>query len=140
MAEEIKIESLQDLASISLRLTNYLQKPEAKPFILTIKEAKPQRSTVQNSYYWAGIVMPAVRFYKGNLFALIKDVLKAVSFTEVTKDFVHELFKMLFNKKESTRKLTMPEMVIYADEIREHFWHEHQHDIPPPNTPPIEGE
>ena len=91
-----------------------------------------KRSSPQNRYYHGVLVKEATGHYKENIGDMIRDVLKAID-AEPSEMFVHELFKMMFNKGGSTTKLDTAEMELYNLAIRSHFGVEHGVDIPPPN-------
>lgn len=136
--KELTISSKHDWAAISMKVQDYFD-GGGKPFHIIMKEGSPQRSIQQNKYQWGVVYKLAVAYYQDNVGDLIRDVLKAVKF-EISKDFVHELFKVLFNYKESTAANSTAKEMEYLEKIREHFWHEYHYDIPPPNTPPMANE
>lgn len=98
--------------------------------------AKTQRSNSQNKYYWGCVVSEALDYYKANQTDLIRDILDAVK-VELTPEFIHSMFKMRFNRGQSTASNDTSRMVEYQDAIREHFYHSYKIDIPPPGQQQI---
>jgi len=101
------------------------------------KESSKLRSLKQNKYYWGVIVAEALEFYKKNEGAFLLDILDAVK-ADATPEFVHELFKMRFNKGKTTTKNKTDEMEAYMLELRVFFLQKHGLDLPPPNEPLLE--
>lgn len=133
----IKITNKVDAFEFIARLQGYMAKPEFESISFQVVAHKPKRSIKQNSYYWGVVIQMTLEFYLNNIKALITDLMQAMRF-ELTPDFVHELFKLMFNKGLSTTKLKTDGMMAYQDAIREHFFHKYKVDIPPPNEPPID--
>jgi len=108
-----------------------------------------KRSLMQNKAYHGIVVKEATEHYRANIGDLVRDVLLSVK-ASPTEEFVHEMFKMLFNNGQSTTKLHRREkdadteddaFEVYVKKIRHHHFHEHQHRISEPNEPPLnEGE
>lgn len=103
-----------------------------------------KRTSNQNSYYWGKVVQDALAFYTANPARFFLDVHDALR-DEEGAQIVHALLKILFNGAHSTQfkddetGTGTEKMIKYTDAIREHFFHKHHHDIPPPNTPRIES-
>lgn len=136
MSRQIKITNKVDAFDFISRLHNYVNKPNFEEITIKVITKKSSRSNKQNRYYWGVIIGTATEFYLKNIRALIIDLMEAMRF-EITPDFIHELFKLMFNKGQSTIKLKTDEMMQYQDNIRHHFWHKYKIDIPPPNELPI---
>lgn len=136
--KEFHITSLEQWRALSKRAEGYLMEG-GKPFYICLREGSPKRSIKQNKYQWGVVYEYAVAYYKEHVGNMIRDILEAVEF-KITKEFVHELFKVLFNYKESTAENSTVKEMKYLDKIRHHFWHKYQYDIPPPNTPPMPNE
>lgn len=135
----IVIKDKSDIHGLSARLKEYFDKGNKEPVTLQYVSSKPQRSVEQNKYYWGVVIPVALQYYKQNLTDLIKLLMDAFKFS-LTKDFIHELFKLRFNKGGSTTEhKTDTFSDEYINQIREHFWHEYEVDIPEPNQPPMES-
>ncbi|MGL4999500.1 MAG: hypothetical protein ACRC5T_11075 [Cetobacterium sp.] len=132
----IKITNKAEAWDFISKIKSALERPNFQGVTFQVVTDKPKRSLEQNKYYWGVIVDKAIEFYLGNIRALITDLMAAMRF-ELTPDFIHELFKLMFNKGCSTAKLKTDEMVIYQDNIRHHFLHKYKIDIPPPNEAEI---
>ncbi len=132
----IKITNKTEAYQFIYRLLNYLDRPDFKGITFEVVSEKPKRSLQQNKYYWGVVIEKAVDFYKQNIRLLIVDLMEAMNFA-LTPDFIHELFKMLFNGGKSTTGLKTDEMMNYQDKIRHHFLHKYGVDIPPPNEEEI---
>jgi len=105
-----------------------------------------RRSNKENRYYRGVLVKEATEHYANNIGDLIRDVLLATK-AAPTEDFVHSLFKMMFNKGRSTTILMKGKDVEdddryqeYIFKIRDHFLHAHQVRISEPNEIPLAGE
>ena len=96
-----------------------------------------QRSIQQNRYLFGAVYKPILEFYKNNLGSFMLDIMEAMK-AELTTEFIHELFKMWFNKGRSTKDLSTVKFNSYFNKIREHFWHKHKLDLPEPNGVPME--
>jgi hypothetical protein len=130
--KEYTITSLTDFGRVSFDVNNYYQKGQTDELVITVKRKKKVRTNPQNKYYWGYIIPTCLTFYKSNLPALMSDVLKAIKF-DVTKEFVHEIFKMMFNKGKSTTKNDTEEMEDMATHIRAYMQQEHELILKLPN-------
>ena len=103
-----------------------LCKAEGIEVLVTIEvyNADP-KTTEQGGYLWTGVYDTAVSFYSDNIGAFIRDLMLATK-AKITKAFVHELFKMMFNGGKSTKRMEKDKMAKYIDKILHHFLHEHQ--------------
>ncbi len=136
--QQLEIRNKTDVFALSARLNEYFDSGKTEPVILKYESAKPKRSNPQNSYYWSVVIAMALKFYTENVRAFLSDLMKATKFA-FTREFVHELFKMLFNGgKTTTKHKTDTFSNEYINRIREHFYHEHEFDIPPPNELPVD--
>lgn len=104
-----------------------------------------KRSSAQNSYYWV-VVEAELSHYEANPTDLLKDVVECMG-VKLTKEFVHELNKRMYNNGESTTKLLNSEknedgdavaFMRFVDRIRDRHLHTHQHLIALPNEPPLQ--
>jgi len=103
------------------------------------------RSTEQNSYYWGVVIEEAFQYYQDNPMDLVKDTVAAIKPQFLTRQFVHEVLKIMFNEgkstvfKDDTESTGMSKMCAYTDKIRiELFLHQYKRDIPPANQPKME--
>lgn len=105
------------------------------------------RGSQANKHYWGVIVKKATEHYNKKPVDFIDDLFDAIgarlpqflkesiakllAIVRVTfsEDMVHALFKMKFNKSQSTTKNTVSRMAEYSNEIWEHFYHEHNNDL-----------
>lgn len=133
--EEFEL-SARDWSEFRNRCETFYNNNNDGVLTVSVQSSSNKRSSKQNKYYWSVVIGKALGYYKENVRALIEDVLKALKFN-VTRSFVHELFKMRFNGGRSTAKLDTKEMTEYWDKIREDFLDKGV-DIPPPNEPEIE--
>lgn len=100
-------------------------------------ESHNHRSTLQNAYYWSGVI------------PLVKEGLKEIGYREITtNDQTHDLMKFMFLKKQivneltgevmktigSTTKLTTIEFNEYIDRIAQFAAEFLSVNIPPPST------
>lgn len=131
-----RISKYDELFPISGRVQEYFENFK-EPLDITIEVVGKKRSIPQNSYYHGVIVRGALEYYERSPIDLIKDVTKAME-VDLTSEFVHELFKLMFNKGKSTRKNDTEGMEEYNLKIREHFFHEYGKTIPLPDQVPIE--
>lgn len=89
------------------------------------------RSSPQLRYLWGVVYEHIMVFYRGNISALLKDVIIAFRVTD-TKEFIHNMLKAWFNKGISTSKLNHKQMGEYIQSIRDYYYHAHQLLIPEP--------
>jgi hypothetical protein len=112
------------------RLMAYVASPKFQPLTVEADFGK-KRTLPQNNYYWTVIVDEALGHYGAFPAHLIHDLVSA-SKADLTKEFVHELFKTMFNHGRSTTKLDTVGKKQYQEAIRHHFLHEYQFNIPEP--------
>ena len=102
-------------------------------------------SPQQRKGYFGITIEQALEHY-GNNFQSLKDDCTLALNAEPTKEFVHELFKMMFNNGRSTQELNRfikdcdyedDSAEIYFLKIRSHFDVEHGYHIDTPNEIPL---
>jgi len=113
-----------------------------------------QRSNKQGNYYFGVLIGDVIKFYEGKEIELVKDLLQYIEQKTgkqfaLDKEFIHEVFKLMFNDGESTRfkDITLPDGVLtgtvqmqdYWQRIREFYLHNKGHLIPEPNEIPLEA-
>jgi len=100
----------------------------------------------QRKYYFGVVVEAQVDFYKQrkNWGAGVKYLLKAIGVgddLQLTKDVIHWANKRVYNNANSISAqsdTTTVNMIEMGDGVRHDFYHDHNIDIPPPNTAPME--
>ena len=114
-----------------------------------------KRSNAQNEYYWGVLIKHVTEYYQGNEIQLVRDLINYIekqtkSQFAPNKDFIHEIFKLIFNNSQSTcfKDVTLPtgqvitgtmQMNDYWERIRDFYYHEKKLLIPLPNEIPIEA-
>ena len=114
-----------------------------------------KRSNAQNEYYWGVLIKHVTEYYQGNEIELVRDLINYIekqtkSQFAPNKDFIHEIFKWIFNNNQSTKfeDITLPtgqvitgteQMNEYWGRIREFYLHKKTLLIPLPNEIPIEA-
>ena len=96
-----------------------------------------KRSLQQNRYYHGVVIPRALEYYREHPIDMFRDIKEALK-ADLTPEFVHELFKLLFIKGGSTRKLETAEMEEYHLAIRGHFARNYAWDIPTPGDDTID--
>lgn len=129
--KEYIIESPGHMLALWLLLKKHFKHDKAPAVKCTLQRATPRRSIKQNSAQWSVLYDNALDYYIKHPRDLGTDSLDAIKFG-VDKEFMHWIFKQLFNRGQSTAKLSTIESSQYAEKIRHHFLHQHQHEIPEP--------
>ena len=127
--KEYIIEHPNQMSALLLLLRKHFKKDEAPPVKCTLERHVKRRSLKQNNAQWGVLYDNAFKHYEDNPGNLVLDALDAVQFG-IDRDFMHWMFKRLFNKGQSTAKLSTIQSGEYAEKIRHHFLHHHKHDIP----------
>jgi len=112
-----------------------------------MNDERPPMTHQQRKYYFGVVVESQEEFYskRENWGAGVKYLLKAIGVgddLQLTKQVLHWANKRVYNKAKSISKESdtkTEEMIEMADGIREDMFHDHNIDIPPPNTPPMEN-
>lgn len=89
-------------------------------------------SANQRKYYFKCLVNPILDFYRGNFRALVLDIMEAVGM-ELSKDFIHELLKMMFNNGKSTMGNSTAKAERRFMAIREYYARKHGLQLKEPN-------
>lgn len=126
------INNLEEAEDFCNKLMKFAKKEDFKPIKVDASFGK-KRSNNQNAYYWKSLEAYVLPFFAENPVRLIELVLKAVKFS-ITKEFIHELYKMIYRQGASTTKSNTVGMVNYMDSIRHDFFHDYGIDIPGPTT------
>lgn len=124
------INNLEEAEEFCNRLMKFAKKADFQPIKVDASFGK-KRSNPQNAYYWKSLTDYVLPFFANNPMRLIELVLKAVKFS-ITKEFIHELYKMIYRQGASTTKANTIGMVNYMDNIRHDFYHDYGIDIPEP--------
>jgi len=131
--EPIIINRQLDAIALNARIQEYLGKGGKNLEITFRVGTGKQVSDPQRKYYFGVLVASVTTWYKSNMRELIKDVLDAVGFA-VTTEFVHELFKMLFNNGKSTQINDTAKAEELYMKIRKHYAEKQPPlDLPEPN-------
>lgn len=129
--KEYYIEYPGQIIALLLLLKKHFHRKDAPVVKCTLQRAVRRRSNQQNKAQWSVLYDNALEHYKTHPGDLALDALKAVRFG-IDKEFMHWMFKQLFNNGQSTAKLSTVQSGEYAEKIRHHFLHEYQHVIPEP--------
>ncbi len=113
-----------------------------------------QRSNKQGNYYFGVLIERVISYYQGKEIELVKDLLRYIEEKTgkefaLDKEFIHEIFKLMFNDGKSTRfkDTQTPEGLLtgtvqmqdYWQRIREFYLHDKGYLIPEPNEIPMEA-
>lgn len=134
--KEYTIEHAGQMVALWLLMKKHFNRDKAPPVKCTIQRATKRRTTQQNSAQWGVTYDAVLKYYKAHPDHLAIDALKSIGFG-FEKEFVHSMLKHLLNGGKSTAGLNTIQSAEYAKEIRHHFLHEYQHDIPEPVSPGI---
>lgn len=127
-----------DTFALTARINDYFARCEMankkpKPLKIVISQGTGKaRSVAQNSYYHTVLVEGALEYYRQNPADFIRDVLRAIK-ADITHEFVHLLFKMLFRKGKSTTENDTLQAEDYHTEIREYYAREYNLQLLEPN-------
>lgn len=130
-SHKISIENKAQLADFIERFQKYGDNNDKIDIKIDMTINGKERSLKQNNYYWSVVIGESVKFYAKNFDKLIIDSMTALKL-KVTPDFIHLMFKMLFNKGKTTTDKKTDTMEDYILEIRGHMAG-YGLDIPPPN-------
>lgn len=128
---EYIIEYPGQMIALWLLLQKHFDNEKAPLIKCTLQRATRRRSNKQNAAQWSVLYDNALDYYEKQPGSLARDSLQAIQFG-IDKEFMHWVFKKLFNSGKSTAKLSTIESNEYAEKIRHHFLHEYQHKIPEP--------
>lgn len=129
--KEYLIEYPGQLIALYLMLKKHFSHEGAPAVKCTLQRAVKQRSNQQNKAQWKVIYGQALDYYKQNPGDLAIDALKSLKFN-IDAEFIHEMFKRLFNKGKSTANLSTIESKEYFERIREYFLHNYSFEIREP--------
>lgn len=132
--QEYLIEHPGQMLALKMLLQKHFSRKDAPAIKCTLQRAVRRRSNKQNAAQWGCLYDAALEYYERNPTDLAIDCLKAIKFG-TNKDFMHWMFKQLFNNGQSTAKLSTIESGEYAEKMRHYFLHEYQHEIPEPISP-----
>lgn len=132
--KEFYMESAGHMVALWLLLQKHFKRDGAPPVKCTLQRANRRRSGQQNRAQWGLLYKEALGHYTNNLDHLTMDAFEAIKFG-VNKDFIHEVFKLLFNDGKSTAGLTTAESSEYANKIREHFFDRYGVELSEPINP-----
>jgi len=122
--KEYIIEYAGQVVALWLLLQKHFSVSGAYPIKLTLQRVRKKRSNAQNRAQWGLLYKDAMSHYKEFPGDLAIDALESLRFG-VNEDFIHEMFKRMFNEGKSTRMNTV-ESNKYAMRIREYFLHKYK--------------
>ncbi len=114
------------------KLMKFAKSKTFKPIKIEANFGKA-RSNSQNSYYWLAISEYILPYFLLNPIKLVELVLKGLKFA-VTKEFIHEIFKMIYLQGSSTTKSSSTSMADYMESIRHDMFHDYQLLVPEPSA------
>lgn len=135
--KEYLIEHPGQIYALELLLKKHFSREGAPNVKCTLQRAVNRRSGKQNNAQWGVIYGQALEFYEKHPQHLVTDMLKAFRFG-VHIDFIHHMFKPMFNHGKSTAKLSTVESKEYFERIQEHFLHKYQYEIKEPVSPDMD--
>ncbi len=136
--KEYIVEYPGQLVALYLLLRKHFSRKDAPNVKCTLQRAVKQRSNQQNKAQWGCIYDQALDYYKEHSGDLAVDALKSLKFG-VNNDFMHEMFKRLFNGGRSTANLSTIQSKEYFERIREYFLHSYGFAINEPVSPMLQN-
>lgn len=131
MSKKIKITTKLDCQNLGQKLINYSMTDKFKPFEVAYVDKK--RTLPQNKYYWGQVVDVQYQYFKNKPFKFIELLFKHLNNEGITRDFIHEVNKVLYNKGKSTTGLSVDsffEKFLFS--LRDDFMHYCGKEIPLP--------